>query len=91
MADVVSVALTRTELVALKETIELTPVFEGRTQARSAIQDVLRRSQNPPSPLRIERSTLASLAQRIIPIDFSTSLLRSKLDRELKRAQAVMD
>src|SRR3954469_14213276 len=44
MSEVVSVALTRTELVALRETIELTPVFEGRTEARDAIQSVLRTS-----------------------------------------------
>ena len=41
MGEVTSVALTRTELVALKETIELTPVFEGRTEARDAIREAL--------------------------------------------------
>jgi hypothetical protein len=82
-----SVALTRSELVALRETIELTPVFEGRTEAREAIREVLRKPR--PSALQIDEAALASLAQRIVPIDVPTATLRSKLDRELKRAQAV--
>ena len=86
MSDVISVALTRTELVALKETIELTPVFEGRTEARDAIREVLRESR--PSALRIEEATLAVLAQRIVPIDVPTSALRSKLTHELQRGRA---
>lgn len=85
MSGVVSVELTRTELVALKETIELTPRFEGRTEARDAIQAVLRESLSRPSPLCIAATTLAALTQRIIPTDVPTATLRSKL----KRAQAV--
>ena len=89
---IMRVALTRTELVALQETIELTPVFEGRTEARDAIREVLReglRERRPPSPLRIEETTLAALTQRIVPIDVRTAVLRSKLNRELQQAQAV--
>ena len=87
MSEVMSVTLTRTELVALKETIELTPVYEGRTEARDAIREVLR--ERRPSPLRIEEAALASLAQRVIPVDVPTNLLRSKLDRELQRARLL--
>ena len=86
---VVSVSLTRTELVALKETIEVTPVFDGRTEARGAIQAVLRENPVRPSPLRIDEAALASLTERIVPIDVPTANLRSKLGRELKRAQAT--
>ena len=87
MSEVMSVILTRTELVALKETIELTPVFDGRTEVRDAIREVLR--ERRPSPLRIEEAALASLAQRVIPVDVPTNLLRSKLDRELQRARLL--
>jgi hypothetical protein len=87
MGDVVSVTLTRTELVALKETIELTPVFDGRTEARGAIQAVLRENPLRPPPLRIDEAALLNLTQRIVPIDVPTANLRSKLGRELKRAQ----
>jgi hypothetical protein len=81
MSEVVSVALTRTELVALRETIELTPVFEGRTEARDAIQSVLRAGHSRPAPLCLDKATLGALAQRIVPIDVPTSVLRSKLNR----------
>ena len=83
MSGVMSVELTRTELVALKETIELTPVFEGRSEARTAIREVLR--ERRPAPLRIEESVLACLARRIVPIDVPTAALRSKLNRALQR------
>jgi hypothetical protein len=76
------VELTRADLVVLKETIELTPLFEGRTQARDAIREVLRERQ--PSLLRIEESILAAVARRIVPIDVSTAALRSKLNRALQ-------
>jgi len=79
-----SVELTRTELIALRETIELTPVFEGRTQVRDAIREVLRARQPRPSPLCIEESILAALTQQIVPIDVPTSALRSKLNRALQ-------
>jgi len=83
-AGVMSVELTRTELVALRETIEMTPLFEGRTQARDAIREVLRTRQPRPSPLWIEQSILAALARRVVPIDVPTATLRSRLNRALQ-------
>ena len=84
VSGVMSVKLTRTELYALKETIELSPVFEGRTQARDAIREVLRDFGPRPSPLCIEENILVALTQRIIPIDVPTAALHSKLDRALQ-------
>jgi len=85
MSGVMSVELTRTELVALKEAIELSPVFDGRAQARDAIQDVLRERRSRPAPLCIEQSTLAALVRRIIPIDVPSAALRLKLNRTIER------
>ena len=85
MSGVMSVELTRTELVALKETIELSPVFEGRTQARDAIREVLSARRAKPSPLCIEENILVALTRRIIPIDVPTAALRFKLKRALQR------
>ena len=82
---VVSVELTRTELVALRETIELNPVFEGRTDVRDAIQKVLHLRQTKPPPLQVEQDTLAALTERVIAIDVPTAALRSKLKRALNR------
>src|SRR6476646_9782103 len=52
MGSLVDVELTRGELVALKETIELTPLFKGRSNARDAIRALLR-SHRPSSPLSL--------------------------------------
>jgi hypothetical protein len=77
----VNVVLTRTELVALKETIELTPGFQGRTQVRDAIQRLLRLRR--PSPLCVEEHAIAELARRIVPVDVQAAILRSKLEHAI--------
>ena len=77
----VSVELTRTELVALRETIESTPRFNGRDEIRNAIRKVLADRRSRPSPLCVERSSLAALARQIVPADVPTATLRSKLHR----------
>jgi hypothetical protein len=59
MSELMSVELTRSDLVALRETIELTPGFEGRVQAREAIRGVLR--ERRPSLLRIDEAVLATV------------------------------
>ncbi len=86
MSELMSVELTRADLVALRETIELTPGFEGRVQARDAIRGVLR--ERRPSLLQIDETVLAAVAERIVPIDVPTASLRSKLDRALRSARA---
>jgi hypothetical protein len=86
MSELMSVELTRADLVALRETIELTPGFEGRVQAREAIRGVLR--ERRPSLLRIDETVLAAVAQRIVPIDVPSASLRSKLDRALRSGRA---
>jgi hypothetical protein len=83
MSEVMTVTLTRSELVALKETIEVTPRFEGRTIVRDAIQRVLRERRSGPLPLCVEESALASLARRIVPIDVPSATIKSKLRRAL--------
>jgi hypothetical protein len=83
VGGIVSVELTRSELVALKEWIELTPLFEGRSEARNAIREVLR--ERRPSPLRLDESIVACVIQRMVPTDLQTAALRSKLTRGLQR------
>ena len=80
-----TVDLTRTELAALQETTELTPVFEGRAETRRAIRDAIdEQNRNQHSPLQIEERSLAALLRRTVPVDYATSVLRSKLDRALR-------
>ena len=82
----VSVELTRAELVALRETIELSPVFRGRDEIRTAIGQVLAGHRSRPMPLCVEESSLAALARKVVPIDVPTATLRSKLIRACQRA-----
>jgi hypothetical protein len=84
--SVMSVDLTRAELVSLKETLEVTPRFEGRATVRDAVQEILRKRQSRPSPLCVEESALSELARRIVVIDLASAMIRSKLDRALKRS-----
>jgi hypothetical protein len=86
MSELMSVELTRADLVALRETIELTPGFEGRVQARDAIRGVLR--ERRPSLLQIDKTVLAAVAERIVPVDVPSASLRSKLDRALRSGRA---
>jgi len=87
-SGVVGVELTRTELVWLLETIEVTPVFEGRSEMRTAIREAIAGHTGRPVPLWVEESSLAAVARRIVPIDIQTAALRPKLDRAL-RSQAL--
>jgi len=89
--SVMSVDLTRAELVSLKETLEVTPRFEGRSIVRDAVQAVLRERRSKPAPLRVEESALSELARRIVVIDLASATIRSKLDSSLKRARALAD
>lgn len=81
MSEVMTVTLTRAELVALKETLEVTPRFEGRTIVLDAIRKILRERRSRPGPLCVETSSLIALAGQIVPIDFPSATIKSKLKR----------
>ena len=84
MASVVKVELTRGEVVALKEMIELTPRFEGRAEARDAIQGLLRDHPPRSSPLTLDKETATALARSVVvPIDLLSATIHSKLNRAL--------
>ena len=79
----VTVEFTRSDLVALKETIEQTPLFEGRVDLRDAVNSELRR-RGKPDPLRVEAFFLSQLAHRIIAVDPDSVRLRGKITRALR-------
>lgn len=84
MGSVVEVTLTRGELVALKETIERTPRFQGRTEVRDAITGLLRRSPRPnPAPLSLDDETVAALVRSVVPTDVMSVTIRTKLNRAI--------
>jgi hypothetical protein len=84
MGLIVHVELTRGELVALKETIELTPLFEGRTEARNAIAGLLR-DQRPRSPrLSLDEGAVRMLVRKVVvPVDPMSAAIHTKLHRAL--------
>ena len=89
VGTLVSVELTRGELVALKETIELTPLFEGRSGARDAIRAMLR-SRKPPSSLSLDEETATSLVRNVVvPVDLMSANIHSKLSRAIERQRLL--
>ena len=85
MGSLVDVELTRGELVALKETIELTPLFKGRSSTRDAIRALLR-SSRPSSPLSLDEETVTCLARNVVvPVDLMSANIHSKLNRAIER------
>jgi hypothetical protein len=84
MGSLVKVELTRGELVALKETIELTPRFEGRAEARDAISGLLRNRRPYAAPLTLDNETVAALVRNVVvPTDLMSATIRTKLNRSL--------
>jgi hypothetical protein len=78
-----SIPLTRAELVALKDLIDLTPGFHGRAEARTATQHALREKPRP-ATLCIDDDLAVALARRIIPSDGMTVTLRDKFRRAVR-------
>ena len=82
--SVVRADLTRAELVALKEAIELSPLFEGRAKARDAIGGTLRKQRPYSAPLLIDDGTAAALVRSVIvPTDATSASIHTKLTRAL--------
>jgi hypothetical protein len=79
----VSVELTRSDLVALKERLDEIPLFEGRAELRDAIDGELRRGGKP-GPLRVHARSLSHLTRRIVLADPESVRLRGKLTRALR-------
>jgi len=84
----VTVAFTRGDLVALKEMLEQTPLFEGRAELREAINFQLRR-HGKPDPLHVPESSLSHLAHRIVAVDPDSLRLRGKIVRAVRTSQTT--
>jgi len=86
MAEI-TVPFTRSDLVALKETLDQTPRFEGRAELREIINAELRR-RGKPGPLRVEERFLSHLAHRMVAVDAESVRLRGKITRALRSSPA---
>ena len=75
---------TRTELVAVRDAIEVTPLFDGRPVVREAVRRALRTSRWH-VPLEIDLG--ARLAAHLVPADIQTAMAKVKLLRAVRDAR----
>jgi hypothetical protein len=84
---VMSVKWTRAELVAVREAIELTPLFDGRADVRTTVRNALRANRRV---VVLEREQAERLATHLVPVDMQIAVAKVKLLRalrDLKRAE----
>jgi hypothetical protein len=72
---------TRTELVAVREAIELTPLFEGRADVRETIRRTLRANRRD---VTLDVMLAERLASHLVPIDMQTAIAKVKLLRAVR-------
>lgn len=72
---------TRAELVAVREAIEITPLFEGRSDVRTKVRDALRANRRI---VEFEREQAERLAAHLVPVDMQTAVAKVKLLRALR-------
>jgi len=76
---VVTVLWTRSELIALREAIEITPNFEGRQEVRDCLRIAVRAPRV--KPLELDPEVAERLSGRLVPVDLATATARAKLLR----------
>ncbi|HET8812195.1 MAG TPA: hypothetical protein VFM67_06340 [Gaiella sp.] len=81
--DVIEIRWTRAELVAVREAIEITPLFEGRVVVRKTIRDALRANQ---TTIALDPVLGERLARHLVPIDMPTAIAKVKLLRAVRDA-----
>ncbi len=81
---VIVVAWTRAELTAVREAIEVTPRFDGRSRAREVVRAALRSQRI--APVTLEEQVARQLAARIVPVDTATATARAKLQHAVRNA-----
>jgi hypothetical protein len=81
---VIVVAWTRAELAAVREAIEITPLFEGRAEARDIVRSALRAPRV--GAVTLEGAIAARLAAKLVPVDTPTATARAKLQRAVRSA-----
>jgi len=72
----VRIKLSRSELTAAREAIELTPHFEGRREVRDTLRGAVRRRSHS---VTLEREVAERFVRRLAAFDLPTVLLRTKL------------
>ncbi len=79
----ISIGLSRAELTAVREAVELTPNFDGRLEVRDTIRSAMR-ARSP--RVALEREVAERFVRRLVATDMPTALVRTKLFRAIRDA-----
>jgi len=89
----IRIALSRAQLSALREAVELTPNFEGRLEVRDIMRAAVRKRAGS---VALEREVAERFARRLVAVDLPTALAKAKLlsaiqdsDRQAAATQAA--
>ena len=83
-----TVKWTRAEIVAVREAIELTPLFDGRADVRATIRDALRANRRD---VVLDQPQAERLAAHLVPVDMQTAIAKVKLLRAIRDDQREQD
>lgn len=85
-----TVKWTRAEIVAVREALEVTPLFDGRADVRATVRAALRANRRV---VVFEREQAERLATHLVPVDMHIAIAKVKLLRalrDLKRAEELV-
>jgi hypothetical protein len=77
----IRVGLSRAELTAVREAVELTPNFDGRLEVRDTLRAAMKARSNG---ISLEREVAERFARRLAAIDLPTALVKVKLLRAIQ-------
>jgi hypothetical protein len=80
----VHIRWTRAELGAVREAIEVTPLFEGRVEVRETVRRALRAKSRD---VALDRALAERLAAHLVPVDMQTAIAKVKLLRAVRGAR----
>jgi hypothetical protein len=78
----VSVSWTRAERVAVREALEVTPGFDGRSAVRAVVREAARARRVEPVVLGLE--TAVQLCRGLAPSDLGTAMAKAKLQQAVR-------
>jgi hypothetical protein len=77
----IHIGLSRAELTAVREAVELTPNFAGRLEVRDTLRAAMKARS---SGISLEREVAERFARRLVAVDLPTALVKVKLLRAIR-------
>ncbi len=77
----IRIGLSRSQLNALREAIELTPHFDGRPEVRDTLRGAMRARSGQ---IALEREVAERFTRRLVAVDLPTALAKAKLFRAIQ-------